>query len=197
MNTESVKNLLLNSLETELGGVKIYETALRCAQNEDLKKEWQEYHEQTEHHVEVMRELCEAAGIDPEDQPPGRKIVHHIGASLVKAMEMAIAAGDPAVAELVATECVTAAETMDHHHWGLIGELGKKTKGDLGNAFRDAHDEVEDQEDEHLYHTRGWSRELWIEALGMPAVLPPPEEEKSVKSAIGAERAKNARSEML
>ncbi len=33
--------------------------------------------------------------------------------------------------------------------------------------------------------------------LGMPAVLPPPEEEKHVKSAIGAARAKNAREEML
>jgi hypothetical protein len=31
----------------------------------------------------------------------------------------------------------------------------------------------------------------------MPAVLPPPEEEKDVKTAIGAERAKQARDEML
>jgi hypothetical protein len=38
---------------------------------------------------------------------------------------------------------------------------------------------------------------MWIEALGMPAVLPPPEEEKEVKTAIGAARAKQARQEML
>jgi len=43
----------------------------------------------------------------------------------------------------------------------------------------------------------GWARELCIQALGMPAVLPPPEEEKDVKTAIGAARAKQARSEML
>ena len=35
----------------------------------------------------------------------------------------------------------------------------------------------------HLYHTMGWTRELWIESLGMPAVLPPPEEEKKVVTA--------------
>ena len=40
------------------------------------------------------------------------------------------------------------------------------------------------------------SRELWIESLGMRAVLPPPEEEKEVKTAIGAARAKMARNEM-
>ena len=62
---------------------------------------------------------------------------------------------------------------------------------------RDAQPEVEEQEDEHLYHTTGWSRELWIQSLGMPAVLPPPEEEKEVKTAIGAARAKQARKEML
>ena len=50
---------------------------------------------------------------------------------------------------------------------------------------------------EHLYHTTGWSRELWIQSLGLPAVIPPPEEEKDVKTAIGAARAKQSRKEML
>lgn len=197
MNRNRVQELLLNALETEIGGVQIYETAIRCAQNEDLKKEWHEYHEQTEHHVAVLERVCSAMGCDAKQETAGRKVVRHIGASLVKAMEMALAAGDRAAAELVATECVTAAETMDHHHWGLIGALANNTKGDHAKALREAYDQVEDQEDEHLYHTKGWSRELWIEALGMPSVLPPPEEEKDVKSAIGAERAKNAREEML
>jgi hypothetical protein len=43
----------------------------------------------------------------------------------------------------------------------------------------------------------GWCRELWIEPLGLPAVPPPPEEEKDVKTAIGAARAKKARRELL
>jgi hypothetical protein len=35
-----------------------------------------------------------------------------------------------------------------------------------------------------------------MEALGMTAVLPPPEEQKKVKTAIGASRAAQARDEM-
>jgi len=58
-------------------------------------------------------------------------------------------------------------------------------------------EQVEDQEDEHLYHSTGWCRELWIESLGLPAVIPPPEEEEEVKTAIGGARAKKARKEML
>lgn len=197
MDQARIKELMLNALETEVGGVSIYEAALRCAVNDDLKEEWGEYHEQTEHHKEVLRGVCQKLGIDPDEETAGRKVVRHIGESLVKAMEMALSAGDKVAAELVATECVAAAETMDHHHWELIGELGTKMKGEGGKALKDAYEEVEEQEDEHLYHTKGWSRELWIEALGMPSVLPPPEEEKKVKTAIGAERAKNAREEMM
>lgn len=196
MNEEQIHELLYQALETEMGGVEIYRTAVRCAVNEDLKEEWQEYLEQTEHHVEVVREVFEKLELDPETQTPGRKIVHHIGSSLVKAMEMALEGGDPDAAQVVATECVVLAETKDHLNWELIGMLAEKMKDEAGKALKEAHDEVEDEEDEHLYHTTGWSRELWVQALGMPAVLPPPEEEKEVKTAIGAARAKQQRNRM-
>ena len=109
---------------------------------------------------------------------------------------MALEAGKPDAAQIVAAECVVLAETKDHLNWELIGQLAKKLKGEEAKALKDAHEEVEEEEDEHLYHTTGWSSELWIESLGMPAVLPPPEEKKDVKTAIGAARAKQAREEM-
>jgi hypothetical protein len=123
--------------------------------------------------------------------------VRHIGESLVKAMEMAKNAGKPEAAQLVAAECVVLAETKDHLNWELLGHVATKTAGEEGKALKEAHDEVEPEEDPHLYHNTGWTRELWIDSLGMPAVLPPPEEEKDVKTAIGAARAKRARGDML
>jgi hypothetical protein len=198
MKKEQLHELLYQALETELGGVRVYTTALRCAVHDELKTEWQEYLGQTEKHVEVVRDLLARVGLDPERQTAGRRVVRHIGESLVKAMEMALeAGGEPQTAEIVAAECVVLAETKDHLNWELIGESAKKLKGDVAQALKAAYDEVEEQEDEHLYHTTGWCREMWIEALGMPAVLPPPEEEKEVKTAIGAARAKQARLEML
>jgi rubrerythrin len=197
MKEQEVRELLYQALETELGGVQVYETALRCVVNKDLKKEWEEYLEQTQNHVRVVENVFARLNLDPEAETPGRLIVRHIGESLVKAMEMALDAGKPEEAQIVAAECIVLAETKDHLNWELIGELAKKAKGEKGSALKEAHEEVEDEEDEHLYHTTGWTRELWIEALGMPAVLPPPEEEKDVKTAIGAARAKRARKDML
>jgi ferritin-like metal-binding protein YciE len=197
MKQEQVNELLLQALETELGGVQVYTTAIQCAVNEDLKEEWEKYLEETQNHVEIVQETIEALGLDPDAETPGRQVVRHMGQSLVQAMEMARQAGNPAAAQLVAAECVTHAETKDHLNWELIGEVSKKLKGDDAKALKEAYEEVEEQEDEHLYHTMGWTRELWIESLGMPAVLPPPEEEKEVKTAIGAARAKHARTSML
>ena len=196
MKKQQRDELLYQALETELGGVQIYTTAVECAVNKDLKKEWQEYLDQTKNHVKVVEEVFAELGLDTSTETPGRDVVRHIGESLVKAMQMAKEAGDPKAAELVAAECVTLAETKDHLNWELIGECAKKTTGPEGKALKKAHEEVEDEEDEHLYHTTGWTRELWIDSLGMPAVLPPPEEEKDVKTAIGAARAKNARASM-
>ena len=110
---------------------------------------------------------------------------------------MALQSGPPEAAELVAAECVVLAESKDHLNWELIGQCVEKLSGAQKKALKDAHKEVEEQEDEHLYHTQGWARELWIQSLGMKAVIPPPEEEKDVKTAIGAARAKQSRKEML
>jgi rubrerythrin len=194
---EQVAELLYQALETEKGGIQIYETALKCAVNDELKEEWEEYLEQTRNHEQIVLEVMEKMGLDPETATPGREVVRHIGESLVEAMEMALEAGKPEAAQLVACECIVLAETKDHLNWELIHEVAEKSKGEQREALKSAYEQVEDQEDEHLYHTTGWGRELWIESLGMPAVLPPPEEEQEVKTAIGAARAKKARKKML
>ncbi len=197
MRNEQIAELLYQALETEKGGIRVYETALKCVVNEELRREWEEYLEQTETHERVLLEVMETLGLDPETETPGRQVVRHIGMALVKAMEMALGAGKPEAAELVACECVVEAETKDHLNWELLHEVAGKLKGEEGKALKEAYDRVEEEEDEHLYHTTGWCRELWIQSLGMPAVLPPPEEEKEVKTAIGAARAKKARKKLL
>jgi len=82
MEMAMVKELLLQSLEHEKGGVKVYETALKCVINEDLKEEWEKYHQETEHHVQVLQDVCSQMQLDPEELTPGRKIVHDMGVPL-------------------------------------------------------------------------------------------------------------------
>jgi hypothetical protein len=192
MKNQQVEELILQSLEHEIGGVAVYQAALKCAVHPGLKKEWSKYLEETRSHVTALEGACSALGIDPKRATPGRAVVRHIGAALVQAMDMARSAGDPAAAEIVAAECVVLAETKDHLDWELIKKCGEHLTGAAGGALTEAASTIEDQEDEHLYHTKGWCRELWVKSLGMTAVIPPPEEVQKVKTAIGAARAEQA-----
>ncbi|MBA2701963.1 MAG: hypothetical protein H0U58_09720 [Chloroflexi bacterium] len=197
MNDAQVKELLYQALETEIGGQQVYESAIACAQNSDLQEEWTKYLDETRTHEAILRETFGRIGLDPSIETPGRVVLRHKVQGLVQAMDMATEKGGPVAAQLVAAECVVEAETKDHQNWELIGQVSKQLDGDMAIALSEAHGKVEEEEDQHLYHTMGWARELWIESLGMPAVLPPPEEEKKVKTAIGAARAKESREEML
>jgi hypothetical protein len=197
VNDKQVKELLYQALETEIGGQQVYRAAIESAQEPELKEEWTKYLEETTNHEKILRETFATIGLDPEVETPGRAVVRHKGEALVSAIKKAMAEGGGEAAQLCAAESVVEAETKDHQNWELIGRVAEASKGTMATALKEAYEQVEEQEDEHLYHTMGWARELWIKSLGMPAVLPPPEEEKKVTTAIGAARAEQGREAML
>jgi len=196
-NEAQIKDLLLQALETERGGIRLYETALQCTKNPDLQSEFEEYLEQTRRHETVLTALFAQLGLDTETDSPGRQVVAHIGRSLVEAIELARDTDGRDAAEIVACECVVLAETKDHANWELIGRIAAADSGSRAKFLQAAYDEVEEDEDHHLYHTKGFCRELWLQSLGLPAVLPPPEEVKHVETAIGAARAEKARKDLM
>jgi hypothetical protein len=57
MNREHVEELLYQTLETQKGGIHVYETALKCVVNDELKKEWGKYLE----HWELIHEVADKA----------------------------------------------------------------------------------------------------------------------------------------
>jgi rubrerythrin len=193
MNSAQFNELLLQSLEHERGGVHVYQTAIKCALREDLRAEWQKYLAQTEDHVESLTDICEFLNLDPFTTTPGTQIVKSLGKALVTAMETALSAGNPPAAQIVAAECIVLAETKDHLDWELLGEAAKELTGEEREVVLEAYERIEDEEDEHLYHTQGWARELWLESLGIEAELPPPEEVEDVTTAAEAQEARQER----
>ncbi len=192
-----LQELLYQALETEIGGIGIYTNALENVRNDDLRREWEEYLEQTTRHRQILLDVFASLGLDPEARTPGREIVAHLGASLVEAIRKARSDADPAAAEIVAGECVVLAETKDHMNWELIGQIVKHGSGEAIDVLRGAYEQVEDEEDRHLYHSTGWTRELWLDSLGLDAVLPPPEEVRDVETKIEAARAEQSRDRMM
>src|SRR5690606_35088608 len=85
--TAQLNELVLQMIETELGGEQVYRTALTCAINEDLKKEWEGYLEETLKHQELAAAVSKHLDLDPNMRSPGREAVKSLGESYVKAMK--------------------------------------------------------------------------------------------------------------
>lgn len=197
MERSHLEELLYQAIETELGGEQLYEAAIENAVNEDLKEEWGKYLDETRTHQEILGRVFDVAGLDIATESPGRKVVRQKGEALVAAVRAAREGNDPKIAELVAAESVVEAESKDHQNWELLGRMVEHLAGEIREAVAEAYDEVADQEAHHLFHTMGWARELWLDYLGVPAALPPPEEEKQVATQIGAGRAEKQRDEYV
>lgn len=195
MQRAHAEGLLYQALETELGGEQVYEAALRAAQNDDLREEWQKYLDQTRTHQERLRGAFTKLGLDPDEERPARLIVRHKGESLVAAIQAAIETLTPQEAELVAGECVVDAETKDHLNWSLLSHIVEEGPKPFAQALREPVEATMEEENKHRFHNEGWTRELWMAHLGFKAALPPPEEEKNVTTKIGAGRAEHARSQ--
>ena len=127
INDHQLHELLYQALETELGGVEIYAAAIQCVKNDDLREEWEKYHQQTKRHVELVEGALKAS-VSTRRSRLRPRAVRQIGVSLVEAMQMALDEGPPEAAQLLAAECVTLAETKDHRNWELIGEVVKHPK---------------------------------------------------------------------
>jgi len=106
--------------------VQVYEAAVRCAINDELKEEWEKYLDQTRNHVQIVQDVITELGLDPETETPGRKVVRHIGESLLQAIEMARSAGEPEAAQVVAAEVIVLAENKGPSELALIGEVADK-----------------------------------------------------------------------
>ncbi len=67
---DQLKELLLQALETERGGIQVYTHAIQAAQNDDLHREWNEYLDQTRRHEQVLLSVFEELGLDPDAKQP-------------------------------------------------------------------------------------------------------------------------------
>lgn len=164
-----LEELLYQSLETELGGIRIYEAAIACAANADLKKGWSEHLEQAKTHHAALLGVFQELRLDAEKMTPARTAVRRVSESVLEAMR---------------TAKRNASAQAEQRY---AGEMVKQT----GEA-------VENGNDCRVHHAKGLTRDLRIEPAGVSAVPPPPLKSiKQIRTTIGASPAWQSRGEML
>src|SRR3954462_1727580 len=150
MNAAFMADLLSGMLAHERCGVHLYRAVATRSNNPMLKRRYEEFGEETLHHVEVLEGLIASLGGNPNYVSPMARAVHGMDSNLVQSTYLLNGALDVMTREMAMLDAVFLAEAMDHANWQVLSQLVDSMDGDIRDTFRSAVDEVEGQEDEHL-----------------------------------------------
>jgi rubrerythrin len=157
-------------LAHERCGVHLYRAVATRSNNPMLKRRYEEFGQETLHHVEVLEQLITVLGGDPNYVSPTARAVHGMDSNLVESTFMLNGALDVMTREMAMLDAVFLAESMDHANWQLLSQLVDRMEGDTRDTFASAVEEVEGQEDEHLEWARTTkARLVMLQATGSMA----------------------------
>ncbi len=153
-----LNDFLSEMLAVEEGGIKLYEKALDELQHEKLRDKLEEFHEQTQRHVELVQEMMQAAGADPNHKSPGAEAAEQ------KAQGLLSTEVEEKLRDLNNIENLVLAETKDHWDWEMLSAIVSRIEErELKDAARSAVSEVFKQEREHLQWNQDTLTELAME----------------------------------
>jgi rubrerythrin len=153
-----LNDFLSEMLAVEEGGIKLYQKALDELQHEELRDKLEEFHEETQRHVELVQEMMEAAGMDLEQKSPGAEAAEH------KAEGLLSTEVEEELSDMNNIENLVLAETKDHWDWEMLSSIvGRIGERELKDVVRSAVSEVFKQEREHLQWNQDRLTELAME----------------------------------
>lgn len=172
----------------EQGGEKLYRKALDQLEHDELRRQLERFHEQTERHVELCIEMMRAAGIEQDYMSPTAKAAEQKAEGLLSTeVEADIAQTPPVISAREGSERdfnqltslrdqnnienLVLAETKDHWNWEMLSSIaGKIRERELKNVVRKAVSEVRKQERDHLKWAQDTLSKLAMEKAQQPDV---------------------------
>jgi rubrerythrin len=168
LNPRWLQNFFSEMLAVEHGGIQLYERALEELMHDDLRPKLEQFHQQTQRHVELCQEMLNAAGGNEDEMAPAAEAAEH------KAQGLLSAEVPEEMKDINNLENLVLAETKDHWNWELLGSLMDKVEGrDLKRVVSRAVREVRRQENDHLT----WSQKM-LTRLATEAAQKMPEMEE-------------------
>jgi rubrerythrin len=149
LSQEWLKEFLSEMLAVEQGGVELYERALEELSHDDLRSRLEQYHKQTQRHVELCQEMLNEAGANEAEMSPAAEAAEH------KAQGLLSAEVPDKLKDINNLENLVLAETKDHWNWELLGSLMDQVEErGLKKVVSRAVREVRRQENDHLTWTQ-------------------------------------------
>jgi rubrerythrin len=173
LNEEWLQNFFSEMLAVERGGAQLYEKALEELDHEELRSKLEQYHEQTQRHVELCEEMLNAAGGDEDNMAPAAEAAEH------KAQGLLSAEVPEELMDINNLENLVLAETKDHWNWEMLASVmdqieDRELKKIVSRAVR----EVRKQENDHVTWTQKMLTRIATEAAHQMPEMEEEEEEQ-------------------
>jgi len=161
LNGAFISDLLSAFLTHERCGRHLYRSCEGRSNNPMLQRKYREFGAETERHVQILEQLIAGAGGNPSYVSGHARAVEGMNAKLLESTFVLEGSIDVMTAEMAMLDAVLVAESIDHANWQALGQLAAQLpEGPLREAFQQAVDEVEQQEDGHLTWALGTRAQL-------------------------------------
>jgi ferritin-like metal-binding protein YciE len=166
LNGPFVADLLSDMLAHERCGAQLYRSVAGRTNNPMLERQYEHFGEETIHHVEILETLIGNLGGDPQYVSPAARATTKAGTALLESTFLLTGSIDLMTQELVMLDAVLLAEAKDHANWGCLAALVETLpEGDIRDAFTEAVQTVQPQEDQHF----GWASETRCKMISAQA----------------------------
>lgn len=166
LNGLFVADLLSDMCAHERCGAKLYRSVAQRTNNPMLKKQYEHFGEETTEHVGVLETLIGRLGGDPMYVSPAARATTKAGTGLLESTFLLTGSVDLMTQELVMLDAVLLAEAKDHANWACLATLvAALPDGDIRDAFVEAVETVQPQEDEHF----GWASNVRCKMISAQA----------------------------
>jgi rubrerythrin len=166
LNGPFVADLLSDMCAHERCGAQLYRSLAGRTNNPMLKKKYEHFGEETTTHVGILETLIERLGGDPMYVSPAARATTKAGTALLESTFLLTGSIDLMTQELVMLDAVLLAEAKDHANWGCLAALVEHLPdGEIRDAFTEAVETVQPQEDEHF----GWASDTRCKMISAQA----------------------------
>lgn len=169
VNGPFIADMLSAALTHERCGTHLYRSVAGRTHNPVLKARYEEFGEETMHHVQVLEELIAGIGGDPQYVSPAARAVQGMDTAVLESTFRADGTLDPMVREMAMLDAVLLAETIDHANWANLAQLAEDLdEGPVRQALTAAVTEVGPEEDDHLR----WASDMKAKMTRLQATSP-------------------------
>jgi hypothetical protein len=121
--------------------------------------------------VQLVESLLRTCRVSEATDTSAEAIARCIGDGVLAALRVAIVQTSGVETQITAADCVAQTESRGRAMWEVLGDVTQGADGPEESSLQAA---VNEAHREHRGRAARWRRELWNDALGLPAVLPPP-----------------------